>query len=317
MTRLSLTLLALTTVTTVTTATTVLTNATNVSEATPDTSPGATNVSEVTLDMCPGAFDDRYRGCSGAMAAALPALNRSELRGDFGRAWTLATAEWGVRRGPASPLSPLQAIALLSYTAPLPLHRAFNAAVRRAGRSPRQYRDNFHFKTLHFLLTTALAALRDAEVTERGQRCHRVFRGLRGLRARARRGDDVRFGHFASASKRNESARAFGTDTIFEILTCHGAEIREFSFFPLEDEVLVPPFETFRVTDVTWAGDTARVALSSSGTFSAYNCLWVTGQRCGDGPCELDSGWSVPRSPPHLGGLLVATTALAVATGTF
>ncbi|NXF00228.1 NAR1 ribosyltransferase, partial [Menura novaehollandiae] len=236
----------------------------------------------VPLDMAPDAFDDQYRGCGRAMTAALPALNRSEFRpnGDFPQAWALAAAEWRVRGSPASPLSPAQAVALLAYTAPVPLHRTFNAAVRAAGRSRREYRDNFHFKTLHFLLTDALATLRG----RRGQRCHRVSRGVRGVRFEARPGRRVRFGHFASASLRGESSRAFGTDTEFQVQTCQGVAIREFSFFPDEDEVLIPPFETFEVTEVTNAtkdGDGARIRLRSAGTQSNYNCEWLRGDTAG------------------------------------
>ncbi|NWI48238.1 NRT2 ribosyltransferase, partial [Picathartes gymnocephalus] len=252
--------------------------------ATTTTPPGdnATPV-VVPLDMAPDAFDDQYRGCGRAMAAALPALNRSELRqsGHFAEAWALAAAEWRVRTSPPrSPLSPAQATALLAYTAPVPLHRTFNAAVREAGRSRQEYRDNFHFKTLHFLLTQALGTLRD----NRGPRCLRAFRGVRGVRFEARRGRRVRFGHFASASLRNESSWSFGTDTAFQVHTCQGVEIREFSFFPYEDEVLIPPFETFEVTDVTNVtkdGDKARIVLRSTGTFSKYNCEWLRGDIVG------------------------------------
>ncbi|XP_053802494.1 GPI-linked NAD(P)(+)--arginine ADP-ribosyltransferase 1-like [Vidua chalybeata] len=279
--------------------------------------PGDTATSlVVALDMARDSFDDQYRGCGRAMTAALPALNRSEFRqsGHFAEGWALAAAEWRVRLSPRSPLSPAQAIALLAYTAPVPLHRTFNDAVRAAGRSRREYRDNFHFKTLHFLLTQALATLRDAG----GPRCHRVFRGVRGVRFEARRGDTVRFGHFASASLRNESSWGFGTDAAFQVLTCQGVAIREFSFFPHEEEVLIPPFETFEVTDVTnvtKGGGKARIWLRSSGTFSNYNCEWLREQRCGDGPCVFDAGRSIPGDLPHLGGLLLATAVLAVATG--
>ncbi|NXL76546.1 NAR1 ribosyltransferase, partial [Leptocoma aspasia] len=236
----------------------------------------------VALDMARDSFDDQYRGCGHAMAEALPALNRSEIQqgGQFAEGWALAAAEWRVRLSPRSPLSPAQAMALLAYTAPVPLHRTFNAAVRTAGRSRREYRDNFHFKTLHFLLTRALATLRDA----RGPPCHRVFRGVRGVRFEARRGDAVRFGHFASASLRNESSWSFGTDTAFQVLTCQGVAIREFSFFPHEEEVLIPPFETFEVTDVTnvtKGGDKALIVLRSTGTFSNYNCEWLRGDIAG------------------------------------
>ncbi|NXU46788.1 NRT2 ribosyltransferase, partial [Drymodes brunneopygia] len=242
----------------------------------------------VALDMSPHSFDDQYRGCGRAMAKALPALNRSELRpgGHFAEGWTLAAAEWRVRSfsgSPRSPLSPAQAMALLAYTAPVPLHRTFNEAVRVAGRSGQEYRDGFHFKVLHFLLTQALGTLRDA----RGPQCHRVFRGVSGVRFEARRGRTVRFGHFASASLRNESSWSFGTDTAFQVWTCQGVAIREFSFFPHEDEVLIPPFETFEVTDVTNVtkdGDKVRIQLRSTGTHSNYNCEWLRGDVMGTFP---------------------------------
>ncbi|NXU93146.1 NRT2 ribosyltransferase, partial [Xiphorhynchus elegans] len=235
---------------------------------------------EVTLDMSPSSFDDRYVGCAHAMAAALPTLNHSEFHanGDFAAAWALATAEWRVRgspRPPKSPLSPAQAIALLAYTAPLPLHRSFNAASRVGGRSRVDYLDSFPFKALHFLLSQALGVLRGAG----GPRCHRVFRGVRGVRFSTRVGRRVRFGHFASASRRNESAWAFGGDSVFRVETCHGVGIREFSFFPDEDEVLIPPAETFEVTDVAAvAGQGARIGLRSVGVHSNYNCEWVRGE---------------------------------------
>ncbi|NXS33708.1 NAR1 ribosyltransferase, partial [Pomatostomus ruficeps] len=236
----------------------------------------------VPLDMAPDSFDDRYRGCRGDMLRALPALNSSEFQQNpnFASAWALAMDEWRVQTSPGSPLTPAQAMALLAYTAPMPLHRAFNAAVRAAGRSRQEYRDGFPFKALHFLLTDALGTLRDAQ----GPRCHRVFRGVRGVRFRARRGDTVRFGHFASASLCENVACDFGTDTTFNVTTCQGVAIREFSFFPDEDEVLIPPFETFEVTNVTnvtMAGDKVQIWLHSTGTFSKYNCEWLRGDTVG------------------------------------
>ncbi|TRZ10083.1 hypothetical protein HGM15179_017017, partial [Zosterops borbonicus] len=72
-------------------------------------------------------------------------------------------AEWQSHGSRVSPLSsPDQAIAIMAYTMP-DVHRDFNAAVRVAGRSPQQYRKNFHYKMLHFLLTQALRTLRDAQ----------------------------------------------------------------------------------------------------------------------------------------------------------
>ncbi|CAN8178323.1 unnamed protein product, partial [Coccothraustes coccothraustes] len=105
----------------------------------PSSATTATPLLAVPLDMAPDSFDDQYRGCGRAMAAELPALNRSEFQrgGHLAEGWALAAAQWRVRPSPGSPgspLSPAQATALLAYTAPVPLHRTFNEAVR-AGRA--------------------------------------------------------------------------------------------------------------------------------------------------------------------------------------
>ncbi|NXA91926.1 NARE ribosyltransferase, partial [Melanocharis versteri] len=229
-------------------------------------------IKKLPLDMALDSFDDQYRGCRRAMTAVLPALNHFELHQNplFARVWAKAAAEWQKRGPHVTPLSPDQAVALMTYTM-RDMYKEFNDAVCVAGRSRQEYRDNFHFKTLHFLLTDALATLKDTQ----GPRCHRVFRGVRGVRFKARPGDTVRFGRFASTSLRREIAQQFGMDTMFQVQTCHGVDIREFSSNPSEEEVLIPPFETFEVTNVTREGDRALIQLHSTGTFSKYNCEWL------------------------------------------
>ncbi|NXU99828.1 NARE ribosyltransferase, partial [Cettia cetti] len=227
----------------------------------------------VPLDMALDSFDDQYRGCGPAMTAALPALNRSEFQKNplFARVWPKAVAKWRSRGSPVSPLSsPVLAIALMAYSMN-DVYLPFNAAVRVAGRSRQEYRKNFHFKTLHFLLTQALVALRHAQ---NGQ-CRQVFRGVRDTNFSAQPGQRVRFGKFTSTSQRREVAQKFGTDTIFQVLTCHGVAIRAFSMYPMEEEVLIPPFETFQVTRVIWDGKRSWIWLRSTGTFSKYNCAWL------------------------------------------
>ncbi|NXB81780.1 NRT2 ribosyltransferase, partial [Donacobius atricapilla] len=232
----------------------------------------------VPLDMALDSFDDQYQGCRHTMTKLLPALNHFELLQNplFARVWVKAADEWQSRGPPESPLAPHQAIAVMTYTMK-DMYEQFNAAVRVAGRSPQQYRDNFHFKTLHFLLTDALATLRDT----RGPRCHCVFRGVRGVQFEAQPGDTVRFGQFTSTSLSKEIAQQFGTDTIFQVQTSQGVNIQEFSSSPSEEEVLIPPFETFRITKVTQEGDTRQIQLRSTGTFSKYSCEWLRGDTMG------------------------------------
>ncbi|NXD45914.1 NARE ribosyltransferase, partial [Copsychus sechellarum] len=257
------------------------------------------------LDMAPNSFDDRYQGCGPAMRAELSALNRSEFQRNslFAQVWPQAVSVWRTRGSPLSPLSSsAQAIALMAYTMDA-LYEDFNNEVSVAGRAPQEYRDNFHFKTLHFLLTDALATLRDPQ---KEQKCRCVYRGSDKYLFKANVGDIVRFGQFASASLCENAAQDFGTTTVFKVQTCHGTHIKAFSEFPKEEEVLIPPYEKFKVTKVIEGKENVEIHLDSIGTYSKYNCEWLKGG---------DSLGPVPMAPSHLGGLLLATAALAMATG--
>ncbi|NWV62677.1 NARE ribosyltransferase, partial [Malurus elegans] len=242
---------------------------------------------EVPMDMAPNSFDDQYWGCRDKMTAALPALHRSELQQNslFAQAWAQARAEWQKRGSRVSPLSSSdQAIALMAYTmdkpaytVTTPLFETFNTAVREAGYSRWQYRNKFHFKVLHFLLTDALATLRDTQ----GKRCRDVFRGVSGKQFNVTYGKKVRFGQFTSTSLNKTVSEGYGTDTLFQVTTCYGVDIQHVSFNPREQEVLIPPFETFKVTKVTQDGDKTRIWLHSNGTYSNYNCEWLRGDSMG------------------------------------
>ncbi|NWT21637.1 NARE ribosyltransferase, partial [Vireo altiloquus] len=189
----------------------------------------------------------------------------------FSWVWAVASNEWQDSGVPVSPVSSDQAIALKAYTI-IATDGKFDPAVCEAGSSRQEYRDKFHYKTLHFLLTQALATLRVSQ----GQQCHDVSRVVRGVWFQARRGDIIRFGQFVLTSL-SETSQCSGTDTVFQVKTCHGADIDKLSFNSGGEEVLIPPFETFEVTNVTWDEKCPRIQLSSTGTHSNYNCEWLRG----------------------------------------
>ncbi|XP_058669885.1 erythroblast NAD(P)(+)--arginine ADP-ribosyltransferase-like [Ammospiza nelsoni] len=260
-----------------------------------------TAVNVIPLDMVPDSFDDQYRGCGPAMKAALVTLSWSEFEQnkEFAEVWGKAAAKWQSWGPPESPLSPDQATAIMAFTMTDP--RTFNDAVRVVGRSRQEYRDNFHFKTLHFLLTDAVATLRDAQ---KGQ-CRDAFLKVCDTRFETKPGETIRFGHFMPVFPSKQIGECPG-ETMLELHTCHGVEIPFFSEQPEEKVVLIPPFETFKVTQYTLKGDKTQIQLHSSGTYSKYNCEWLGGDA---------TGGSVPNAPFHVGGLLLASTALAGALG--
>uniref|UniRef100_A0A8C3Q3P9 NAD(P)(+)--arginine ADP-ribosyltransferase n=1 Tax=Geospiza parvula TaxID=87175 RepID=A0A8C3Q3P9_GEOPR len=244
-------------------------------------------VDAIPLDMAPDSFDDQYKGCGPAMKAALLTLSWSEFEQNkkFAEVWAKAVAEWQSQGPSVSPLSPDQATAIMAFSMDGLTKSMFNDAVRVAGRSRQEYLDNFHFKTLHFLLTDALATLRDAQ---KGQ-CRDAFLKVCGTRFEAQLGDTVRFGLFMPVFPSKQIGECPG-ETMLELRTCHGVELQFSSEQPDEKVVLIPPFETFKVTQYTQEGDKTQIQLQSTGTFSKYNCEWLGGDTTGDS-C---GGWGHP-----------------------
>ncbi|NXG70703.1 NARE ribosyltransferase, partial [Baryphthengus martii] len=265
------------------------------------------------MDMAPTSFDDQYQGCTSMMEEELAELNRTEFNKnpDYAEAWTEAAREWWNNHGHGHQTLALrseQAIALLAYTREGPMYKKFNEAVRMAGSSREYYLDNFHFKVLHFLLTEALRALRDA----RPRHCYNVYRGVRNIYFTAQQHQSFRFGQFTSSSLKENVAKSFGQDTFFSVETCYGVPMENYSYFPEEEEVLIPPFESFEVTKVTHDGYRSFINLRSKDAKSTYNCEFVKEKRCKSLPCVFSAGDSISEEPPRLWLLLLAAAVLAV-----
>ncbi|KAM4907043.1 NAD(P)(+)--arginine ADP-ribosyltransferase 2-like [Sylvia borin] len=254
----------------------------------------------VPLDMAKNSFDDQYLTCRSNMSEKFGELQRSDFHknDEFARNWAKAMAQWQKLGSFSSSLTPEQAIALMAYTMKeLNLYKQFNDAVREAGSSSWKYHNKFHFKSLHFLLTSALQTLRQPN------NCKKVFPCVSRYQYKVNKDEIVRFSQFASTSLSQTVAQRFGKDTMFQVTTCHGADIQKFSRYQGEQEVLIPPFETFKVTSVSKEGNTMHIELQSTGNSSNYNCEWL-------------KGGSPSRNSPHLGGLLLATVVMAVVTRT-
>ncbi|XP_072902454.1 ecto-ADP-ribosyltransferase 5-like [Hemitrygon akajei] len=195
----------------------------------------------------------------------------------FDTAWIRASEEWKYRKSEVSiPEGLLEEhiIAVLCYTLDEPpLYRYLNQAIRNYGVSDEVYSKCFHYKSLHYLLSVSLSVLWNstwsvAEGTE-------VYRGM-DRKVQVSEGANIRFGQFASTSLDiMQSVSTFtdrdtDTNTLFNITTVHGVAIQNLSYFRREEEVLIPPYEVFKVVKVVdWEGEYgvlgANIVLSSIG----------------------------------------------------
>ncbi|XP_031240252.1 T-cell ecto-ADP-ribosyltransferase 2-like [Mastomys coucha] len=192
------------------------------------------------LDMAPNAFDDQYEGCVKEMEEKAPGF----LEEDFSKneelklEWEKAEKRWKeIKNSTSYPegFHDFHGTAFLAYTGNLAVH--FNRAVREFKKNP----GNFHYKAFHYYLTRALQVLNN-------QDCHSVYRGSKTKFHYPGMGS-VRFGQFSSSSLTKSVALSpeFFSDhgTLFIIRTCLGVNIKEFSSFPREEEVLIPGYEVY------------------------------------------------------------------------
>lgn len=242
-----------------------------------------TSSSEVAInidfDLAPDSFDDQYQGCSPQVMERLSQGDyfTKELKAhrNYDKVWKNVHLTWlNKGRDPPENMNVTHAVAILVYTSNNSVTTDFTRAMARAGRSPQQYEHSFHFKYLHYYLTSAIQLLRKEMVMKNKSLCFEVYHEMKGIYLEAYRGATIRFGQFLSTSLLKEEAQKFGNQTLFTIFTCLGAPIQEVS---LRQEVLVPPYELFKVVNMSYHPRGNWLQLRSAGNMSTYNCQLLKG----------------------------------------
>ncbi|XP_056608132.1 T-cell ecto-ADP-ribosyltransferase 2-like [Triplophysa dalaica] len=209
------------------------------------------------LDMAENSVDDQFDGCKEKMAELLvkPLPTASETQEMYPRGFT-----WN------------HLFAISAYTGER-IYNNFRADTVNG-------KDNYTKKTygwysLYFLLTDAIQILNKLQ-KEAHPGCIITYRRTRLMfNSTDVVNKNIRFGQFASSSTNRNSTDIFGNVSCFEIRTCEGAHVSKYSLFPGEEEVLIPPYEVFKVTKVTSDWCETVYHLNSAGTKSNLNCALV------------------------------------------
>ncbi|XDV52191.1 hypothetical protein PO909_020942 [Leuciscus waleckii] len=223
------------------------------------------------LDKANNSVDDQYYGCRNNMAHLVETQYlKEELinSNDFRDAWR-AGENVISKLNIFSKLQRKPKIAIYVYTDDR-VYSRFNSDTRNG-------KENFigmtyKWYSLHFLLTEAIQILKTKQ-----NRCFDTFRGTKAD-FNGRVFKDIRFGSFTSTSLNRAKAKHFGTKTCFVIHTCEGANVTKYSKYPFEEEVLIPPYEKFNVTEVKTRTDQPDLwcetvfVLNSTGVRSDLNC---------------------------------------------
>ncbi|XP_015254100.1 PREDICTED: GPI-linked NAD(P)(+)--arginine ADP-ribosyltransferase 1-like [Cyprinodon variegatus] len=227
----------------------------------------------VALNMAPKSVDDMYNGCESEMERLINEkyLPREQKNKNFLDAWAAAGRYYNSKSWPTSLLKKPQIMAVYAYTLnDPPLYKEFNKAVR-AQRA--KYKTDFQYHTLHFYLTMALRSLKNS-----ARECVTSYRRTGSKFKKNVLNKEIRFGAFTSSSAGGYSDKTFGTESCFEIYTCFGADISGYSEFEEEKEVLIPPYEVFKVKEIK-QGSTKTLPCkvvyrlqSTKKTLSKLNC---------------------------------------------
>ncbi len=218
--------------------------------------------------MVEDSVDDMYFGCTEAiMKIYLKYFEHEKHVKPFEDAWN-ACARQQLKQREDKALTKHQIQAICAYTSD-EIYEKFNNAVWT---ERRKYNSSFQFHSLHFLLTSAVQILNSKN------NCHTAYRRTK-VKFTGGVNQIIRFGSFASSSYK-KNLTFFGNKTCFKIKTCSGAPLKNYSMFDDEEEVLIPPYEMFKITKIINGGfeiqglDDCEVVyvLESAGLKSNLNC---------------------------------------------
>ncbi|XP_072525956.1 GPI-linked NAD(P)(+)--arginine ADP-ribosyltransferase 1-like isoform X2 [Salminus brasiliensis] len=235
----------------------------------------AVRAEEKTLDMAPNAVDDDFSGCRDRMLQAVTepgGLLQKELRArrDFAEMWN--NSQTCKKQIPG--LTPHHLTALQTYgNSKTQFRKTFNHNIHTSGSNSTTYKNQFTFKSLHFLLTDTMRHL------NAGETCRLVYYGTSN-RYTAETGMDIRFGKLIRSaneeSLEKEKVEAGGEGTLFHITSCSVVNVENYTCSSEEIEQLISPTEVFRVENVRPVsnedGDYNIITLTHSRFLSSHHC---------------------------------------------
>ncbi|OCT93437.1 hypothetical protein XELAEV_18016506mg [Xenopus laevis] len=238
-------------------------------------------IEEKSLTMSSGVFDDQYETCVDKMESKILEgllVKEKNKNSDLDKAWNEAAKKWESKKGQVSVPRGFRdeyGIALMVYSNNKSnVYSNFNNAVRNYQNTTS---DNFPYHSLHFFLTRAVQVLRSSCWWKPWS----VYRGMKGVHFQHEQ--NIRFGQFSSSSTDKQVALGFGNHSFFTITSCFGVDIRRFSYFPEQKEVLIPVDEVFKVISLTKQGNSYQYVLETTKRrCHHYNCHNLIGGYNGD-----------------------------------
>ncbi|XP_034395264.1 ecto-ADP-ribosyltransferase 4-like isoform X2 [Cyclopterus lumpus] len=195
------------------------------------------------LDMATDCIDDMYDGCNSETASVIDLFGVFEwhFSQNFSIGWD--SAEGDAKKPVHKHLKKEHATVIYMYTQMNNIQQEFDQAVKTGKHNYSTHRFNFHY--LYFYLTDAIQVLRRNQTS-----CRSTFHRTRKHFERNVINTNMRFGAFIWAASSKQSFDLKANVSCFEIYSCFGADITYYSATNQMGQVLIPPYEVFKITDV-------------------------------------------------------------------
>ncbi|XP_026999237.2 T-cell ecto-ADP-ribosyltransferase 1-like [Tachysurus fulvidraco] len=219
------------------------------------------------LNMAPDAVDDDFLECRDKMLKVVTdSLLQEELDSEkeFKDLWSKysGTCRKNIPGGTSLPTDALQSYGNSRFK----FRINFNNLVYSLGTNSTTYRD-FHFKSLHFLLSDSLRLLNPTNT------CRTVYYGTN--KKYNVLGTKVRFGMFLNpTTSKSDAIDYVDTDegSLFIINSCSVVDIEQKPCYCEELQYLLSPAEVFIVQKVENGSECTEITLNHSGFLSNHHC---------------------------------------------
>ncbi|XP_039653152.1 ecto-ADP-ribosyltransferase 4-like [Perca fluviatilis] len=185
-----------------------------------------TKTGVLPLNRATDSIDDMYDGCRSETASVI------DLFGVF-----------GAKKPVHKHLKEEHAIVMYMYTKLNYIQQEFNQAGKTG--KLKYNTDRFKFHYFYFYLTDAIQVLRHNQTS-----CRTTYHRTRKQFDHNVINTNMRFGAFTWVASSKESFDMNGNVSCFEIYSCFGADITHYSATNQMGQVLIPPYEVFKITHV-------------------------------------------------------------------
>uniref|UniRef100_A0A3Q3JNP0 NAD(P)(+)--arginine ADP-ribosyltransferase n=1 Tax=Monopterus albus TaxID=43700 RepID=A0A3Q3JNP0_MONAL len=199
------------------------------------------NTDGLPLDMATESIDDMYDGCRSEAASMIDQVGVFEWHFNQAFDFYWASAER----------------VIYMYTKVKYIQQTFNKAVITGKHKYSTNKFKFHY--FYFYLVDAIQILHHKHKPCRTT-YHRTWRHYNHNVIDT----NMRFGGFILTGLTKQSSVFNGNVSCFEIQTCFGADVAYYSATKQMGQVLIPPYEVFRITDVLTSDSWCRVVYIQS-----------------------------------------------------